>query len=259
MRVRLSPRAPRLYMKDIFNESDLKSLFSQTSASAEPDIAVEIEKPVSKPANEKVLIPTKFSLPVLVKFLALFIGIFFLSYSLINATALVTKFRYFFDVSIKRTNYSAAAEIPTPNPFNPSSQALLVIPKIGIEAPIIWNVDEASLNERLLEGVVHSQGTALPGQVGNIFITGHSSYYSWIRSDYKDVFVLLDKLEVGDQIFISYSSTVFNYEVTNKKIVSPSETSVMDQGNDYNLTLMTCVPVGTNLNRLIIRTHQIKS
>lgn len=246
-------------MKDIFNENDLKSLFSQTSASAEPDVTVEIEKPILKSTNEKVLVPAKFSLPVLVKFLALFIGIFFLSYSLINANALVTKFRYFFDVSVKRANYSAAAPTPTPNPFNPSYQALLVIPKIGTNAPISWNVNEASLNEKLLEGVVHSQGTALPGQVGNIFITGHSSYYSWVRSDYKDVFSLLDKLEVGDRVFISYGSTVFNYEVTDKKIVSPNETSVMDQGNDYNLSLMTCIPVGTNLNRLIIRAKQVKS
>jgi len=238
----------------ILDENDLKSLFS--AGSPESIIQVEITEPAPKPANEKVLKPAKFNLAVLVKFVGLFFGIFFISYFLINAPALKTKLQYFYDVNLKRGNYSAVAPIPTLNPFNPASEARLVIPKIGVDAPIIWNVDEANLKDKLLLGVVHSQGTALPGESGNIFITGHSSYYSWVNSPYKDVFVLLDKLEPQDKIYIKYSSNIFTYEVTTSKVVSPTETSVMDQFPGYNLSLMTCVPVGTNLNRLIIKAEQ---
>lgn len=258
-------------MKNVFNENDLKSLFSP--APAEPMIQVVIEKPEAPtkieepkvgesakrgPADSgKVYAPEKFTLQLVTKFAALFIVILFASYFLINAQAVSAKLRYFFDVKIKKSTYSAAVPTPTANLFNPSAEARLVIPKIGVEAPISWNTTDSNLNETLLSGIAHSAGTALPGQVGNIFLVGHSSYYSWVKSDYKNVFTLLDQLNPGDKIYLQSASTVFTYQVNDSIVVSSQETWVMDQGPGYNLSLMTCVPVGTNLNRLIVRTTQV--
>jgi len=241
-------------MKNVFNKNDLKSLFSPVPI--EPTIQVELKETVPKASDEKVYTPAKFNLKVLIKFLVLFFGIFFASYFLVNAPALETKLRYFYDVSLKRGSYSAAVPAPLANIFDPTTSALLVIPKIGVRAPIIWNINSDNLSAELLQGVVHSEGTALPGQIGNVFITGHSSYYAWVNSPYKDIFALLDKLEPGDLIYIEYSANIFTYEVTSKRIVPATETSVMDQGFSYNLSLMTCVPIGTNLNRLIISSEQ---
>lgn len=239
-------------MTKILDENDLKEIFGNTSEKTTGPV-IEFT-----PAQaEKIYAPQKFTWQTLVKFLSLFVIIFITSYFIINEPALVKKISYAWDVSFKRENYSKALPTPTANPFNAASEASLVIPKIGIEAPIVWNVEENDLKNRLLEGVVHSKGTALPGQQGNIFITGHSSYYSWVNSSYKDVFALLDKLSAGDKIYIKYSTSIFTYEVSGWRIVAPDDISVIDQGSGQTLTLMTCVPIGTNLNRLIISANQI--
>ena len=225
-------------MKAILDENDLKTIFGG-------------------PEPNKIYQPAKLTWLTLLNFAIIFIVIFFFSYFVINAPALIKKFQYTWDTSIKKQAFSKAVTTPTPQAFNQTAEAQLVIPKIGVDAPIIWNIENKDLNAKLLEGVVHSSGTALPGAVGNIFITGHSSYYSWVQSPYKDVFALLDSIGPGDQIFIKYNNKIFTYQVNTKKIVSPNETSVMNQGNGYNLSLMTCVPVGTNLNRLIISASQL--
>ena len=180
----------------------------------------------------------------------------------INFSALTKEWHYFWDVKIRQTAYRGAASAPTAAPtpvstFNPASAANLFIPKIGVEAPITWSVSEDNLPDKLLEGVAHDAGTALPGQTGNIFITGHSSYYSWSSSPYKDIFALLEKLEQNDIIYIQYLDKTFTYKINETKVVSPRDLSVLEPGNGHNLTLMTCVPVGTNLNRLIISASEI--
>lgn len=140
------------------------------------------------------------------------------------------------------------------------SNDTLIIPKIDIKAPIIWNspTDEESMQANLQNGVVQYGNTALPGTgKGPIFITGHSSYYWWDRGLYKTVFANLDQLSSGDEIALAYNDIVYIYKVTETKVVDPSNVEVLDPVNKPVLTLMTCVPVGTNLRRLIVNAEQI--
>lgn len=131
----------------------------------------------------------------------------------------------------------------------------LLIPKIDVKAPIIWGsaADETSMLASLQKGVAHYGFTAYPsdGQ-GNVFIAGHSSYLIWDKGKYKDVFANLDRLVTGDQAAVTYKGLVYIYQVTNTKVVQPTDTSVLAQTADPTLTLMTCVPVGTSKNRLIV-------
>lgn len=242
-----------------FDEEDIKVLFPDA---AKNNLEVEFEpEKIKEPESEpKIKSAKKPAWRLYAKFAGLFFGIFVITYFLINISAISKNFRYFWDVKLRHTAYQKALATPEPKPsFDATAQAKLVIPKIGAEAPIIWNIGEEEIQKKLLEGVVQYQGTALPGQMGNIFITGHSSYYSWSSSPYKDVFALLEKLSVGDQIFIQYNGANFIYEVTETKVVSPKNIEVMDQTSDYRLTLMTCVPIGTNLNRLIVTSKQVVS
>lgn len=139
----------------------------------------------------------------------------------------------------------------------------IVIPKIGKNIPIVeipitnliaqnWKGLEEDIQAGLKSGVVHYPGTALPGQIGNFFVTGHSSYYFWEHSKYKDIFALLPEVDIGDRVTIYYNQKKYVYDITDKKEVSPSNTEVLKQTNDKRITLMTCVPVGTDLNRLIL-------
>jgi len=139
----------------------------------------------------------------------------------------------------------------------------IIIPSIGKNIPITevetstidtdWTSMDDDILEALKDGVVRYPGTALPGEEGNTFITGHSSYYLWDDGDYKDVFALLPQVEVGEQVIIYYNQQKYTYQITEKYEVSPSDVDVLAQPDGVNrLTLMTCTPVGMNIKRLIL-------
>lgn len=143
----------------------------------------------------------------------------------------------------------------------------LSISKIKVNAPIIlmeWS-DKATdseiqdkIQKYLEKGVGHYPGTALPGEIGNVFITGHSSNYSWVKGSYNYVFASLNDLEKGNKVIIYFNNTKFIYEVYNKEIISPKDNKdALKQSNDSILTLMTCTPTGTDLYRLVVRCRQI--
>lgn len=145
----------------------------------------------------------------------------------------------------------------------------IVIPKLGQNVPLVemdannlqgenWSELEKQIQDGLREGVVHYPGTAIPGQVGNVFMTGHSSYYPWDKGLYKEVFALLPKLEIGDIYHVFYNQKQYTYRIREKKEVYPNNVQVLNQPVDEQIsTLMTCVPIGTALRRLIIIAEQI--
>lgn len=131
----------------------------------------------------------------------------------------------------------------------------LLVPKISVKVPIVWgsDSDEGTMLTNLQKGVVHYGFTALPNDGrGNVFLSGHSSYLLWDPGQYKTVFANLDRLETGDQLALTYQGIVYIYEVTGKQVVKPDNLSVLDQTDEPTLSLMTCVPVGTSLNRLVV-------
>lgn len=137
----------------------------------------------------------------------------------------------------------------------------IIIPKIGVEAPVVYDeprVDEASYQAALERGVVRLGNTANPGTKGNIVIGGHSSNNVFNAGGYKYVFVNLRQLDVGDIFYLNFEGVRYTYKVTvAKKIVAPNDTSVLQQTSRPTVTLFTCDPPGTNINRLIVQADQI--
>lgn len=145
----------------------------------------------------------------------------------------------------------------------------LVIPKLGKSVPLVntstenlagenWHELEEQIQGALRDGIVHYPGTARPGQYGNVFLTGHSSYYPWDPGKFKDVFATLGKLEIGDRYYVYYDQQRYVYEIVEKKEVQPDHVEVLAQPKDKKVsTLMTCSPVGTTLRRLILTAEQI--
>ena len=117
-------------------------------------------------------------------------------------------------------------------------EATLSIPSLEISAPIVF---------------ADFPGTAFPGQIGNVYIVGHSSDYPWNEGDYKTVFSKLPDAATGILIKITYQGDEFIYEVLETKIVEAGDLSVLDQPNDRQLiTLQTSYPVGSALKRFIM-------
>ena len=102
--------------------------------------------------------------------------------------------------------------------------------------------------------MVRYPGTAQPGEKGNVFIFGHSSNYPWVKSEYNDVFALLDTLENGDEVIIFYNQRKFTYKITDRAVVKPGDMKALESRdqNKKELALMTCWPIGTTLERIIL-------
>jgi len=145
----------------------------------------------------------------------------------------------------------ALPEIAPPAPSAPDNR--LKIAKLDLDAPVIWNVPEDQVIDELKNGVVHYDGTTTPGSGGNIFLVGHSSNYFWIKSDYNQIFALLDKLEKGDRVEVRFRNRSYFYNVIETKTVSPKQVEYLKSANHELLTLMTCWPIGTSLERLIVQ------
>lgn len=139
----------------------------------------------------------------------------------------------------------------------------VVIPRINKNVPVVkvssealvgrdWGRLEQQIQEALRDGIVHYPGTALPGQEGNIVVTGHSSYFPWDPGRFKDVFALLHDVRIGDNIYMYYEQERYEYTVYETKVVLPTQVEVLTQTGEDRLTLITCTPVGTNLRRLIV-------
>ena len=85
----------------------------------------------------------------------------------------------------------------------------IVIPKIGANAKIVANVDPYNSNTyqlALTKGVAQARGTALPSQLGNMFLFSHSSVNILEATRYNSVFYLLSKLKKDDEIFVYYKN-----------------------------------------------------
>ncbi len=148
--------------------------------------------------------------------------------------------------------------------FDPTGKGMLavtlLVPRIGIQAPLIWSESEQEkdIERDLQHGVIHYPGTAIPGQEGNTFITGHSSDFVWQKGAYKDVFKNLPDLAPGDEVvfFISFANgrrQEIAYRLTEKLIVYPDDPRLFAPSPIPVITLVTCYPIGSNVQRIAWR------
>ncbi len=132
----------------------------------------------------------------------------------------------------------------------------LIIESLGISAPVVYIEEktETAYQEALERGVVHFPDTAKVGEAGTVYIFGHSSDYPWGKGKFKTVFATLPQIKIGSSIFITnQNSQPFIYKVISTKIISPNDTSVLEQDlSKHLLILQTSYPVGTALKRYIV-------
>ncbi len=121
----------------------------------------------------------------------------------------------------------------------------ILINSIEVEGNIYEGLDSHTMNK----GFWHFPSSNLPGQKGNTVIIGHR--YAKLPPN-KDTFFNLDKVKVGDRIEVIQSDSQFTYIVTDTKIVEKNDTSVLQDYSDYRITLITCSPLWTSQQRLVI-------
>ncbi|MGB9706798.1 MAG: sortase [Microgenomates group bacterium] len=132
----------------------------------------------------------------------------------------------------------------------------LSVPKLKIEKAVVQIG-----GEDLAESLIQYPGTALPGEYGNTVIFGHSVLPQFFNpKNYKTIFSTLPTLEEGDEILIDFDGIQYRYRVVKMVEVSPDDVSVLEQRYDSEyLSLVTCVPPGTYLKRLIVRAKLVNT
>ena len=144
-----------------------------------------------------------------------------------------------------------------------SDESRLIIPKINVDVPVTYDVgtDNDSQMAAMVNGLAHfpiAGASSHPGEVGNTVLAGHSSNDLFEVGDYKFIFAQLEKLKVGDSIYANYHGKRYTYVVTRSEVVKPTEVNKLVYQTDKPiLTLITCTPLGTALNRLLVTAEQV--
>lgn len=152
------------------------------------------------------------------------------------------------------------------NPVNPEinsgdldidTPGRLEIPSLNINVPIIFTRDPKNFEKDLQSGVAHYPGTAIPGQIGTAYISGHSSNYLWAKGDYNKVFSKLGDLPDNSSFVITVvqkggRDARFNYVVTHRKEFSPTDQEQFKNTGESVAALSTCWPVGSTKSRLVV-------
>ncbi|MGE5297840.1 MAG: sortase domain-bontaining protein [Acidobacteriaceae bacterium] len=167
-----------------------------------------------------------------------------------------------------RISYNAAAIVEQSQKpaakvdYDLNRQGTISIPKLSLQAPITWSKDPSDFDTDLTKGVVHYPGTALPGEIGTMYISGHSSDYLWKHHDFKRIFAGLNGLSAGDDIFVDIygmdgKTYTFRYRVTEKNIFKPDDQAQFIDGPTAKLNLSTCWPIGTQRDRFVVSSELV--
>jgi LPXTG-site transpeptidase (sortase) family protein len=131
----------------------------------------------------------------------------------------------------------------------------ITVPKLGIVDAIVETNSENLSPETSLG---HYKGSALPGEVGNSFIYGHS-VLPWFYNpkNYRTIFSTLDNLQSGDELTINFNNKDLKYKVESKIVLDPEKVNPLADYkpkylNESTITLMTCYPAGTRAKRLLV-------
>lgn len=142
-----------------------------------------------------------------------------------------------------------------------SNEPRLIIPKLNVDVPISFGVPLSDVMAAMTNGVAHYRiagASAYPGEVGNFVITGHSAGDVYSSNQYKYIFSGLERLQDGDLIYVNYNSVRYTYRVIRKQVIDPSNVAALVIDTDKPLlTLVTCTPLGTSRNRLLVTAEQI--
>jgi sortase A len=109
---------------------------------------------------------------------------------------------------------------------------------------------EGTTTTTLRHAAGHIEGTALPGQPGNVGISGHRDTF----------FRPLRHIEPNDLITLTTLAGEFRYRVLSSQVVPPDDVAVLDPSPTEILTLVTCYPfyfVGPAPSRFIVRAARI--
>jgi sortase A len=129
--------------------------------------------------------------------------------------------------------------------------ARIIATRIGLDAIVVelWGLDD---EQNLKRGPGHLPETAYPGQDGNCVISGH-------RTTYGAPFRHIEQLTEGEEIVLLTADNRYVYEVTEQRIVVPTDLTVLEQEGEPKLTLTACHPWYSAAQRIVVIARLVES
>jgi len=122
----------------------------------------------------------------------------------------------------------------------------LEVPSVNIAA----NIHDGESPHTMDLGPWHFPLSAGPGEKGNFVIIGHR--FAELPPS-KNTFFNLDKIKVGDKIYINQKGDInYTYTIIKTKVVEKTDRSVLSSDDAYRITLITCTPLWTSEKRLVV-------
>lgn len=123
--------------------------------------------------------------------------------------------------------------------------ARILVTRLDLDA-IVVELEGLGDTYNLKRGPGHIPGTAYPGQPGNCVISGH-------RTTYGAPFRHIDELGPGDEIVLETAEARYIYVVYEQRVVLPTDLTVLEQGEECEVTLTACHPWYSASRRIVVR------
>ena len=124
----------------------------------------------------------------------------------------------------------------------------LTISSIDFESPVLHGDSKLELDQ----GIGHFPGSTIPGEKGNVIISGHRH----------TIFRPLEKVKLGDEVIFETTYGKYKYKVSEIKVVDESDAYELRVLDHERLTMYTCYPftaIGNTSERLIFICDFIES
>lgn len=168
--------------------------------------------------------------------------------------------------SVTNSSYSSSqAYVPAPvapstltateRQFASKKDFAITIPSLGIVDLTITHPSDPYSQKGVLEPLQQGVGHlfSYPGNGGKVMIYGHSSGYPWDLSQFTKIFRGINKVNVGDRVYVTYGGSLHVYQVTEKKTVPARDTAAFEPDErGEELVLYTCWPPDSITNRYLV-------
>ena len=248
----------RLAAEKSEKEVQTAALAAVAKGESEQQFKSKIQEKVAKRA--KKMRKSRHFIPIIVGLSVLILGLLFQYNQVIIANAVA-----FMSPGGSEVNDISAID-PTVS-TNVHDNPTLMIPKLNVEVPVTFGAasDVKSMAAAMTNGVAHFSipgASALPGEIGNFAVSGHSAGNVYESSQYKFIFSGLTRMAEGDLIYMDYEGTRYSYRVTGTNTVDPTDSAALrrianDNSGKPMITLITCTPLGTSKYRLLVYGEQI--
>lgn len=128
-------------------------------------------------------------------------------------------------------------------------ELILRVPRLSLEAPVMGETTDQALEKGV--GLYEYSQPPGPGN-RNVCIAGH-------RDIHGKEFYYIDTITDKDLLYLEYQGMLYTYEYLDTQIVAADDWSPI-YSKDYScLTLTSCDPIGTALNRIVVTAKLVKS